>query len=115
MKAFLTYRWAMWLSSLLLALPLLMAPAAAADLFTVVTADQARDANPAQARQIEQIRQRKSSAAMILVRPNVNALGDASTRIALPDARVLDFKRSNIEKRSANDYTWFGALAGTQG
>lgn len=115
MNKSLAYGWAKWLAALLFCLPLLMVPATAADLFTVVTADQARDANPAQARQIEQIRQRRTSAAMILVRPNVNALGDASTQIALPDARVLDFKKSNIETRTANDYTWFGALSGTPG
>jgi peptidyl-Asp metalloendopeptidase len=96
-----------------------MAYAEGPELFTPLPADQlkdmSKDMSPVQRQRIDQIKQRPTMASMTMVRVDANALKGDSTRMSLPGAKALNFSKSNIEIRSANDFTWFGALSGVPG
>lgn len=92
-----------------------MAYAEGPELFTPLPADQLKDMSPVQTQRIDQIKQRPTTASVTLVRVDANAIKGDSTRMTLPGAKTLNFSKSNIEIRSANDFTWFGALSGVPG
>ncbi len=85
------------------------------ELFPLLPTPQYKDASPVQSQRINQIMQRPSTTSIALMRIDANALSGGSTRMSLPNARTLDFNRSNIETRSPTDYTWFGTLTGVPG
>src|SRR5690242_1770243 len=76
-----------------------------AELFIPLIANQLQDISPAQEHLIDQIRRRPTTASITLVDTNVNALRGDSTRMSLPESRILNFSKSNIETRSSNDFT----------
>jgi len=88
---------------------------AGTELFTPLPADQLRDLRPVQTQRIDQIKQRPTTASVTLVRVDANALKGDSTRMSLPETKTLTFSKSNIETRSAKDFTWFGTLSGVPG
>jgi hypothetical protein len=92
-----------------------MAYAEGPELFTPLPADQLKDMCPVHTQRVDQIKQRPTTASVTLVRVDADALKGDSTRMSLPEARTLNFSKSHIETRSANDFTWFGALSGVPG
>lgn len=92
-----------------------MAFAEAPELFTPLPADQLKDVSPAQTQRIDQIKQRPTTMSVSLVRIAANALSGNSTRMSLPNAKTLNFDKSNVETRSTTDFTWFGTLSGVPG
>src|SRR3990172_1647319 len=87
----------------------------ARELFTPLSADQARDISPGQNQRVEKIRQRATTASVTLVRVDADVLKGQNTRVTLPQGKTLDFSKSSGETRGANDFTWSGALAGVPG
>jgi hypothetical protein len=85
------------------------------ELFTSLQAVQLKDMSPVQTQCIDQIKQRPTTASVILVRVDASALSGGSTRMSLPGAKTLNFSKSNIETRSANDFTWYGTLSDVPG
>jgi hypothetical protein len=85
------------------------------DLFKALAADQPKAMNPEQKARLDQIKNRATTKSVTLVQVNANALKGDSTRMALPDGKVLRFSRSKLETRQANRFTWFGALPGAPG
>ena len=92
-----------------------MAYAEGPELFTPLPAGQLKDVSPAQTQRIDQIKQRPTTASVIMVRIDANALSGNSTRMSLPNAKTLNFDKSNVETRNAADFTWFGTLSGVPG
>src|SRR5262249_4593518 len=64
---------------------------------------------------LDRIRSLPTTASVQVVTINLDALGDATTTMALPDAREVTATTSRREVRSDGDYTWYGTLAGTPG
>ncbi len=84
-------------------------------LFAPLPTDQLRDMSPVQTQRVDQFKQRPTTASLSLVRVDATALKGDSTSVSLSEAKTLNFTKSNVEIRSANDFTWFGALAGVPG
>jgi len=92
-----------------------MAYAQSPEIFIPLPADQLRDVPPSQAKIIDKIKQRRTTASVTIVRVDINALRGDSTRMSLPDAKALTFSKRNIEARSEHDFTWLGSLSGIPG
>ena len=89
--------------------------ARAGQLFQQV-APAAANALPAdQQASIDRIRNLPTTASVQVVTIDLNALGDATTTMALPDAREITATTTRRDVRGDRDYTWYGTLAGTPG
>ena len=85
------------------------------DLFTPLLTNQL-EISPAQTQRINLKKQRPTTESVTLVRVDADTLKSDSIRTSLPGgAKTLSFSKSNIEMRSVNDFTWFGALSGVPG
>jgi hypothetical protein len=94
----------------------LPAPAAlAAQLFQPLSPTVASAMSADQQASLDRIRSMPTTASVQVVTINLDALGDATTTMALPDAREVTATTARKEVRSDRDYTWYGTLAGTTG
>lgn len=103
---------------MLFSLSILCTPVAYAEspeLFLPLPPQEVRDVKPDQAKHIDRINKRPTTVSVTLVRLDINALRGDSTQMSLPDAKMLNFNKTNVETRSTTDFTWFGALSGVPG
>ncbi|TPG59658.1 hypothetical protein EAH89_05315 [Roseomonas nepalensis] len=103
---------------LLLAAWLLPAGAALAqprELFTPVPANQLTDATPAQTQRIDQLRQRRTTQSLNLVRIDPEALRGGDARLTLPDARTLTLSSRRQGEGGGADFTWSAGSPGVPG
>src|SRR5262249_39217750 len=88
----------------------------APELFTPLPARQTAEMRPEQTQRVDLIKQRPTTASVTLLHVNTNALMGESTRMSLlPEAKTLSFSKTNVETRSAKDFTWYGTLSGVPG
>lgn len=95
------------------------AQAQARELFTPLPPQQLTEqwsaARAPLAKRLNNIRQRPTTLSLSLVYINVDALGDNNLRMTWSGTAPLDFNKSKVETRSANDFTWYGSLASVPG
>ncbi len=97
--------------SIVLILGASAAYAQAPDLFISLSAEEIATVTPTQAQGIEKLRQRPTSMSVTLMRASIQVLGGDRARILLPEGRAAEFQKTRLERRSATDFTWFGALS----
>jgi peptidyl-Asp metalloendopeptidase len=86
-----------------------------AELFEPLSPTAATAMQADQAASLARIRSLPTTASLQVVTVNLNALGDQTTTLALPDARQLVATESRREVRSNQDYTWHGTFPGVPG
>jgi hypothetical protein len=89
--------------------------ARAAQLFQQVPPTVANAMSADQQASVDRIRNLPTTASVQVVTIDLNALGDATTTMALPDAREVTATATRRDVRGDRDYTWYGTLAGTPG
>ena len=92
-----------------------MAHAQAPELFTPLPTQQRRTMDAAQTKHVDRLKQRPTTASVILLQVHPEALAGDRTRMALSDAKTLDFTKSKVDTRSPTDFTWHGTLAEVPG
>ncbi|MCH1930963.1 M12 family metallo-peptidase [Shewanella sp. A25] len=85
------------------------------DVFKPIKLEQSADMPPLQLKRFDQIKLRPTTVSVNLVNVDANALKADSVRLSLSEAKSLTFTKNSIETRSANDFTWFGSIAGIAG
>jgi peptidyl-Asp metalloendopeptidase len=86
-----------------------------ADLFEPLSPAAATAMQADQQSSLARIRSLPTTASVEVVTVNLNALGDQTTTLALPDARRLVATESRRDVRSNQDYTWHGTFPGIPG
>lgn len=95
---------------LIFMLPHAMMYGQGANLFEIIPEGQFLAPSPAQEIRLQNLTQRETTASIDLGRPNVSALGAASTQITIPGVGTLTVVGKIVEAKNPDEFTWIGAL-----